>query len=157
MKLLCDEMLKGLARWLRMAGYDVEMEPDFTPDRKLIERALKDGRILLTRDRTLLEIRHAAQVVVLLNANELEDCVREVTEKLGINWLYLPFSRCSPCNSLLQEIPKPPDMPADIKHACICPTCGKYYWHGGHVKRMRHRLAHWQSIFGKNQPTILTS
>jgi uncharacterized protein with PIN domain len=30
-------MLKGLARWLRAAGYDVVVEPDRTEDRLLLE------------------------------------------------------------------------------------------------------------------------
>ncbi|TSA50965.1 MAG: hypothetical protein D4R48_00420 [Nitrosomonadales bacterium] len=146
-KLLCDEMLKGLARWLRTAGYDVEMEPDGTADRLLIERALEEERLLLTRDRTLLEIRHAMRVVVLLESNGLEACAREVTQKLGVNWLFNPFSRCSLCNTLLIETEPPLDFPPDIEQAFICPSCDKYYWHGGHVKRMRHRLERWQGEF----------
>ena len=39
MKLLCDEMLKGLARWLRAAGHDTELAEDGTSDRALINHA----------------------------------------------------------------------------------------------------------------------
>lgn len=145
MKLLCDEMLKGLARWLRTAGYDVEMEPDGTADRMLVERALVEQRLLLTRDRTLLEIRHASQVVLLLQGNDLESCAREITQKLAINWLLNPFSRCSLCNTPLVEIERPSDFPPDIEQAYFCPVCDKYYWHGGHVERMRRRLEYWQT------------
>lgn len=150
MKFLCDEMLKGLARWLRTAGYDVVMEPDGTGDRPLIERALEEERLLLTRDRTLLEIRHAKRVVVVLEGNGLEACAREVTQKLGVNWLLNPFSRCSLCNTLLIETERPPDFPADIEQVFLCPSCDKYYWHGGHVERMRHRLERWQGVFAEN-------
>lgn len=150
MKFLCDEMLKGLARWLRTAGYDVVMEPDGTGDRPLIERALEEERLLLTRDRTLLEIRHAKRVVVVLEGNGLEDCMREVTRKLGVNWLLNPFSRCSLCNTLLIETERPPDFPPDIEQVFLCPSCHKYYWHGGHVERMRHRLERWQGEFAEN-------
>ena len=149
-RLLCDEMLKGLARWLRTAGYDVEMEPDGTADRLLIERALEEERLLLTRDRTLLEIRHAMRVVVLLEGNDLEGLAREVTQKLGIDWLLNPFSRCSLCNTLLIETERPADFPPDIEQAFICPACDKYYWQGGHVERMRHRLERWQGEFAEN-------
>ena len=148
MKFLCDEMLKGLARWLRTAGYDVVMEPDGTGDRPLIERALEEERLLLTRDRTLLEIRHAMGVVVLLEGNGLEACAREATQKLGVNWLLNPFSRCSLCNTQLIETERPADFPPDIEQAFLCPSCDKYYWHGGHVERMRHRLERWQREFG---------
>ncbi|OGV73784.1 MAG: hypothetical protein A3B82_03700 [Methylophilales bacterium RIFCSPHIGHO2_02_FULL_57_10] len=140
-------MLKGLARWLRTAGYDVATEPDGTADRPLIERAVAEERLLLTRDRTLLEIRHAMHVVVLLEGNDLDGLAREVTQKLGVDWLLNPFSRCSLCNTLLIETEHPVDFPPDIEQAFICPSCNKYYWHGGHVERMRHRLKRWQGEF----------
>lgn len=146
-RLLCDEMLKGLARQLRTAGYDVAMEPDGTADRLLIERALAENRLLLTRDRTLQEIRNALCVVVLLQGNDTESCAREITRQLGINWLLKPFSRCSLCNTPLVEIERPADFPPDIKQTFVCPSCDKYYWQGGHVERMRQRLAHWQATF----------
>ncbi len=117
MKLLCDEMLKGLARWLRTAGHDVAMEPDGTADRRLIERAMAEERLLLTRDRSLLEIRGAQEVVLLLASNDLESSVRELTGRLGIDWLHQPFSRCSLCNTPLVVVERPADLPIDIVHA----------------------------------------
>lgn len=157
MKFLCDEMFKGLARKLRMAGYDVEMEPDGTRDRLLIQRAMEEGRVLLTRDCTLLEIRNAKEVVVLLGSDGLEACAREVTQKLGVNWLLDPFSRCSLCNTLLVETERPHDFPPDIEEAFICPTCEKYYWRGGHVERMLRRLERWQAVFSQAAPLSRSS
>lgn len=148
MKLLCDEMLKGLARWLRTAGHDVAMEPDGTADRCLIERAMAEERLLLTRDRSLLEIRGAQEVVLLLASNDLESSVRELTGRLGIDWLHQPFSRCSLCNTPLVAVERPADLPSDIVRVWFCTTCGKYYWRGGHVDRMRHRLQRWQGMTG---------
>jgi uncharacterized protein len=148
-KLLCDEMLKGLARWMRTAGYDVAMEPDGTADRLLVERALAEKRLLLTRDSTMQEIRHAAKVVVLLEGNDMESCACEITQKLGVDWLLNPFSRCSLCNTPLLEIERPTDFPPDIEQTYICPTCDKYYWQGGHVERMRHRLEDWKGRFAE--------
>lgn len=151
MKLLCDEMLKGLARWLRTSGYDVAMEPDGMPDRSLIERALVEQRVLLTRDRPMLSIRGANQVAVLLESNGLEACAREITRKLDINWLLDPFSRCSRCNTPLIETERPAAFPPDIDKAYVCPCCDKYYWQGGHVARMRLHLENWQEEFRQNQ------
>lgn len=147
-RLLCDEMLKGLARWLRAAGYDVEMEPDGTRDRHIVERAVAEGRLLLTRDRTLLEIRDAPKVVLLLTSNSIADCARELTAKLGIDWLYRPFTRCMLCNTPLIEADRPFGFPPHTEHLYICPTCDKYYWHGGHVDRMYRHLASWQRDSG---------
>jgi uncharacterized protein with PIN domain len=147
MKLLCDEMLKGLARWLRTSGYDVAMEPDGQPDRHLVERALAEGRLLLTRDRYLSRIRNAERVVVFVEGNGLESCAREITSKLDIDWLLNPFSRCTLCNTPLITAERGGNVPNDVKHAFLCPHCNKYYWQGGHVERMRHRLEHWQREF----------
>lgn len=146
MKFLCDEMLKGLARWLCIAGHDAEMEPDGTPDRRLIERAAADDRLLLTRDRTLLQIRDAPRVVVLLAGNDIESCVRELDRRLHIDWLHRPFSRCSRCNTPLVEAVGAPEFswPTDIRQAYKCEVCGQYYWQGGHVERMLRRLQRWQ-------------
>lgn len=146
MKFLCDEMLKGLARWLRIAGHDVEMAPDGTADRRLIERAVAEERLLLTRDRTLLQIRGASRRVVLLAGNDLESCVRELDRRLHVDWLHQPFSRCSRCNAPLVEALRVPEVPwpADIRQAYQCAVCQRYYWHGGHVERMLRRLQQWQ-------------
>ncbi|MEZ0238824.1 MAG: DUF5615 family PIN-like protein [Methylophilaceae bacterium] len=147
MKLLCDEMLKGLARWLRTSGYDVAMEPDGRPDRQLVARALAEGRVLLTRDRFLLQIRDAMRVTVLLEGNGVESCAREITRKLDIDWLLNPFTRCSLCNSPLIEAEPSPQWPPDIHKAYRCPCCNKFYWQGGHVERMRQKLECWQTEF----------
>ncbi|MGB3943682.1 MAG: Mut7-C RNAse domain-containing protein, partial [Methanothrix sp.] len=48
---LADLMLIRLARWLRMAGQDVSNPPEGSDDSDLMEIALKEGKILLTRDR----------------------------------------------------------------------------------------------------------
>ena len=51
MNLLCDPMLKRLGQWLRVAGYDVLMLPDGTSDRELVQRAVEEHRVAVTRPR----------------------------------------------------------------------------------------------------------
>ena len=48
---LCDEMLKGIGRWLRAAGYDVAIVDDGVHDDDLLARACAENRLLLTCDR----------------------------------------------------------------------------------------------------------
>ena len=55
--LLCDRMLIRLGRWLRAAGYDTEIAADAIADRLLLDHAIREGRLLLTRDRKLAEHR----------------------------------------------------------------------------------------------------
>lgn len=151
MKFLCDEMLKGLARWLRAAGYDTLIEADGRSDRSLLERAAGEGRLLVTRDRKLLEHRNAAGVVLLLRANGLEACAHELAARLDLDWLHRPFSRCLVCNTELTNAAPalweqvPPGARAAVRELRYCPCCDKVFWAGGHVRRMDRRLRAWQA------------
>ncbi|RRQ21133.1 DUF5615 family PIN-like protein [Thiohalobacter thiocyanaticus] len=144
MKLLCDAMLKGLARWLRAAGYDTELPHPDESDRDIIERARLEGRWLVTRDRKLLEFRHADETVIHLQANSLDDCVVELAARLSIDWQYRPFSRCLVCNRPLESAAEArrEAAPPDVRGQALwqCPACGRLYWEGSHVRRMRRRL-----------------
>ena len=51
--MLCDEMLKGLGKWLRGAGYDVLVLPDGSSDRELIQMAVEEHRVPITRGREM--------------------------------------------------------------------------------------------------------
>lgn len=148
--LLCDHMLIRLGRWLRAAGYDTVIAEAAISDRQLLDRAIREGRLLITRDRKLAEYRGAWKRVVVLDANDMIDCVREVSERLAIDWLYDPFSRCVLCNRRLvrassdrhHRLPQTSVVTVDEIH--WCPDCDKVYWPGGHVRRMRTRLARWR-------------
>ena len=144
MKLLCDAMLKGLARWLRAAGYDTELPRPEENDRGIIERARREGRWLVTRDRKLLEFRHADTTVIHLRANSLDGCAVELSACLPLDWQHRPFSRCLVCNRPLEPAAEARGeaAPADVRDQALwqCPHCGRLYWDGSHVRRMRRRL-----------------
>ncbi|MGM0434316.1 MAG: DUF5615 family PIN-like protein, partial [Pseudomonadota bacterium] len=50
MRLLCDEMLNGIAQWLRVAGHDTTVPTPGLPDDQLMAQARAEGRWLLTAD-----------------------------------------------------------------------------------------------------------
>lgn len=149
MKFLCDEMLKRLARWLRAAGYDAVVAPDGSPDRELLRRARRESRLLITRDRKLLEHRDAAGVVVLLEGGSTDETARALAERIPINWLHAPFSRCLICNTPLEQARVTHEARAPVRmrgHGLpiwLCPDCGRLYWEGSHVRRMQARLRAW--------------
>lgn len=149
MKFICDEMLKGLARWLRAAGYDTEIANDGELDRKLINRARESGRLLLTRDNKLMEFRNAADTVRLLQCNSIDDCARVLKSKTSVNWLYRPFTRCLLCNTSLVSINNDLNVsvPDDVRNSPLyqCTNCKRVYWSGGHVNRMRKKLESWEN------------
>ena len=155
-RFLCDEMLKGLGRWLRAAGYDTLILEDGNDDAALLHRAVEEGRLLLTRDRPLMEYRDAPGTVVLLHCNELHECAEELTRRLDIDWQHRPFSRCMVCNTPLLEATPPQrlQIPEDARRdelVLYCPSCDKLYWEGSHVWRMRRQLQRWAD--GDFQPT----
>lgn len=139
-------MLQRLGRWLRAAGHDVAIASPGQGDAEILSRALLEGRLLITRDRGLLERRGAEGKVLLLEANSLPDLVAELTTRLHIDWLYRPFSRCLECNTPLVVAPDevkgrvPPESLREGETLLYCPRCGKAYWNGSHVKRMQRQL-----------------
>lgn len=139
-------MLQRVGRWLRAAGYDVAIADSGEADAVLLQQAKLQGRLLLTRDRGLLEHHGADDTVVLLEGNRLSELLAEITERLDIDWHYRPFSRCMECNTPLVEAPPEvvPRVPAEAicegETLLYCPVCDKPYWNGSHVKRMRRQM-----------------
>ncbi len=145
-RFLCDEMLGRLGRWLRAAGYDVVIASAGETDSKLLQRACEEARLLLTRDRKIGEYRDAAGRVVLLEGNRLSEQFQELSWACSIDWLCRPFSRCLECNSELvvaDEVIRQRVATEALRNGetlLYCPNCDQPYWHGSHVRRMRHKL-----------------
>ncbi len=142
MKLLCDQMLGSLARWLRFMGYDTAY-PSAMGDTELIANAVAEDRVLLTRDK---ELAGRCPGAVLIRSDVLERQVREVATFLGLR-LVDPLSRCSVCNVKIEPVSS--EQVRDVvpegvlsRHEAFwrCPQCGRVYWQGSHWDRMVERL-----------------
>jgi hypothetical protein len=146
LRFLCDEMVVGLGRWLRIAGYDTVMAERGRNDRQLVEQAHAEDRVLLTRDRRLVEIRNANDRTLVLESVGIDAWAAELVRRLRLDWNHNPLSRCNVCNVILEEAPPalrsklPPSIAAQDEHLNVCPQCGRLYWEGGHVRRIRRRL-----------------
>jgi uncharacterized protein len=150
LRLLCDEMLKGIGRWLRAAGYDAAIAADGASDQALATQARAEGRLLLTCDRRLAALAGGAPTLILAS-ERLDQAARELKD-FGIDWLEAPFTRC-----LIDNAPLAPATAADIAVVpasarrddaplLACPKCARVYWPGSHVRRMRARLERWQTL-----------
>jgi hypothetical protein len=95
-------MLTGLGQWLRIAGYDTAIAERGRRDRDLVEQAHAEQRILLTRDRRLVDIRRADERTVVLESDGIDACAREIAGRLALDWTRDPLSRCSLCNAGLE-------------------------------------------------------
>ncbi len=153
MKFFCDQMLEGLGKWLRTAGYDTLIASANMQDQEIFARAVAEGRLLLTRDRQFLEMENPQKNVIFLHGNSIEECVKELNGKLKINWLFQPFSRCLVCNTSFTQPTEqtileqaPPDVRTSTTSFRYCPHCKKVFWEGSHTAHMLQKLQHWQKL-----------
>ena len=141
-----DAMLGALARWLRTLGLDVDYDPA-RDDAELVRRAAAEERVILTRDRKLVE-RRLARRHLLVASEKVPEQVSQVLEHFAI----VPdparlFSRCLRCNApLVERAPEevaervPPFVRRTQERFRECPRCGRVYWRATHAERMRQRL-----------------
>lgn len=145
-RFVADAHLGGLARLLRMAGFDTLFD-NRGHDKEIADIAARDGRIVFTRDRELLKRRnvtHGCYVHALMPARQF----REIMERLDLARCTQPFSRCLECNAPLRSIDKADvldRLPASVRDRqqrfTTCDACHRVYWKGSHWRRMRAHLA----------------
>ncbi len=145
-RFLADAMLGKLATWLRILGCDVEYPGDL-PDDEIVERALRTGRIILTRDTLLIRRRKARDNHFFVTGDGWRDQLRQVVAAFGIDPAGGLFTRCLRCNAPLGAIDKPhvagrvpPYVYATQETFGACPSCGRLYWHATHREEMEREL-----------------
>ena len=144
-RFVADAHLGGLARLLRMAGFDTLYDNNFQDD-AVVALAAADGRIVLTRDRELLkrrEVSHGCFVHALKPAAQ----VREIFARLDLAGSAQPFRLCLVCNAPLHAVDKsavrdrvPPDVAERHQRFSTCDVCRGIFWEGSHWRRMRALL-----------------
>jgi uncharacterized protein with PIN domain len=139
-RFVADHALERLARRLRLAGYDVVSAGRARLD-EVFEVAARDGRIVLTPSHRHPARFGAVPAIVVPREDELA-AVREVAARYGPG--SPPFSRCLECNTALERrhaIEATGEVPGRVtrrfRELAHCPTCGRWYWDGSHVARMR--------------------
>ncbi len=156
---LADAMLGNIARKLRIFGFDTLYMAQ-AHDNEILKTGIKQDRVILTADKELFKriVKVGARgVLVSAGASELEDLVHILTENgitsIGMNGV---GSRCSVCNGHLEErtsdqvknddgcnnnnnndVIVPDKVIACHKQFFQCIACGKIYWEGDHLKRIR--------------------
>jgi uncharacterized protein with PIN domain len=140
-RFVADAHLGGLARLLRMAGFDTIYDNSLRGDQ--VEALAVDGeRVVLTRDRELLK-RRTIDYGCYVRALKAEEQLREVFERLGLADRARPFTRCLHDNAPLHAVPKaavierlPPMVAAGQEEFSTCDLCGRVFWKGSHWQRM---------------------
>lgn len=149
MRLLCDEMLAGLVRWLRAAGHDAALVPAGAGDAAVLNQALSEERMILTQDKRLAEA--AGEEAFLLPVDGLAEQAAALREGLGLDWQMAPFTRCVVDNTPLRAATAeeaeavPPAARAVPGPVTTCERCERLYWPGSHHRRMAARLSSFAS------------
>jgi hypothetical protein len=141
-RFVADAHLGGLARYLRLLGFDTRFEND-PGDDALAEISAREHRILLSRDRALLERRRVSHGLWVPHTRPREQ-LAWVVERLDLYRLLRPFTRCMPCNGLLEPVSReqvadrvPERVLAVFDRFWRCRDCGRIYWRGSHYARLR--------------------
>ncbi|HYR12237.1 MAG TPA: Mut7-C RNAse domain-containing protein [Longimicrobium sp.] len=145
-RFLADAMLGRLARWLRTLGFDTFYDPA-VHDPGLVALAAAEGRVLLTRDRHLVEHLRPERALLIAEDTPL-DQLREVVAACGLAPPAALFTRCPVCNTGLRPATQDeaatlvPEASRGLPGAVTrCPGCGRVYWEGSHTRRMREALS----------------
>ncbi len=151
-RFVVDVMLGRLARWLRLAGLDTLYDPAWDDD-VLLRNALRDRRILLTRDRALARRARRMHVqVVEITADRFDAQFQQVCRQLALHPDQLPwFARCPLCNHRIRRIARKrvrdivPEYVYRTHHTFyICPSCERVYWPGSHYRKVLETRNRWQ-------------
>ncbi len=147
-KFVVDAMLGKLAKWLRILGFDTQYV--YLKDPLRIEQFLREGRTIITRNQKWKNIKG----VVCIESNHLEDQMAEVAKKIDFSIDHSKlFTRCIRCGSVLTKVDKKdvfgqvPDYILDTAEGfSMCRKCGKVFWPGSHIGRMREKISRLQQV-----------
>lgn len=145
-KFLADENVGKLGRWLRILGYDVAYQSPAL-DAQLALNALRENRIILTRDREFVQRRMVERHLLLTSQDpveQLKQVIRTFQLELDRNSF---FTRCLDCNTPIQSVPKaevqsvvPEYVYRTQDQFHRCPTCNKFFWAGSHTTNFQDWL-----------------
>jgi len=147
-KFIVDTNVGRLARWLRMMGYDT-LFVNPIDDEGLIRIALKEKRVLLTKDTQIMLRRVVTSgklKVLLIEGDDAKDQLRQVAQRMKLNQ-ERNFTLCLECNEPLVHRGKeevrdlvPPYVFQTQSQYFQCPACHRIYWRGTHWQRMKREL-----------------
>jgi uncharacterized protein with PIN domain len=140
-RFIVDEMLGRLAKWLRAIGYDAVYH-NGGGDSALVQRALEEDRIILTKDSHLVK-RKLARKNLLIRSDQPREQLRQVVKELELDVESKVFTRCLVCNWELISIGKEDVRDRVPIYTYLtqdkfyeCPSCGRVYWPGTHRDSM---------------------
>ena len=115
---------------------------NYYSNEEIVERALTEGRVILTRDRGILK-RRVVRYGYLIKSNDSKEQLREIFLNFDLLPEIKPFLRCISCNGIVERVDKKEIIeelePLTRKYYnefFRCTMCKKIYWKGGHRERV---------------------
>jgi len=147
MKFLCDQMLGTLAKWLRIYGFDTYFANSEISDEELLKISKDEDRILLTRDKKLVQRAHKENIKnIEIKTTDVNEQLKIVLKDLTIDKNKV-LSRCILCNNVIDEIKKrdvggkvPERVFETNEEFWFCKKCNKIYWKGSHYENMIEKM-----------------
>ncbi len=140
-RFIADEMLGRLAKWLRAIGYDTVYYSG-GGDSALVQQALREDRVILTKDSHLIK-RKLARKSLFVRSDNLREQFKQVVEELGLDAENKLFTRCLVCNRELVFVGKQDVRDKVPSYTYLtqskfyeCPGCERVYWPGTHRDNM---------------------
>lgn len=136
-----DVHLGRLVRYLRLLGFDTAYARDWD-DGGLVECALAERRIILTRDRGVLK-RSAVDHGHLVRETRPRGQLVEVINRFDLRDSLQPLTRCAACNGEVAPVLKAEVYESLPRHTAErvdefwrCLGCGRIYWKGAHYRSL---------------------
>jgi len=144
-RFILDVNLGKLAKRMRLLGFDSLYRNDYR-DAEVVNIAVNERRIVLTRDRRLLFAKHISHGY-WVRAVDVDSQVDEVLNRFDLHGSIHPFSRCLVCNGVLAPVAKTeiqdrlePKTRLYYEVFYQCTDCRRIYWDGSHMENMRRRF-----------------
>ena len=135
MRFIITDELGRLSKWLRILGFDTEIEKDRAA---LVIKSLRDNRIILTRDSKMS--RFTGTRMIKIESDIIEKQMVQVISELDLKIKAEDlFKICISCNENLESVDRdsvkdkvPRYVYEAHKSFMRCPKCKKIYWQGSH-------------------------
>ncbi|MGD8451296.1 MAG: Mut7-C RNAse domain-containing protein [Phycisphaerae bacterium] len=159
-RVACDAMCGGLARWLRALGVDASYTPGID-DSDLVAHAQTEGRLVVSSDHKLFERRvftmHELPGLLMPVGLRLREQLRFTVRELALT---VGFPRCTLCNGELAPVRRaevgdvvPARSLVWARTFYQCQGCGHVFWEGTHWRRIGAVRSAMQAIADDDPPT----
>ncbi len=150
-KFILDVHLGRLARYLRRFNFDTAYRNDYQ-DQEIVDQAVKEKRIILSRDLGLLRRKRVKWAKFIWN-DDPQKQLKEVFARYQLSEYYKGESRCVNCNSKLVDVDKEdiiqrlePKTKKYFEEFKYCRQCDKIYWRGSHYDKTEKLLDELKNI-----------